>query len=47
MSNHSKALDRTEVATPQPTLDAVIEGGNRGIKEWVFERRAGMMQEML
>jgi hypothetical protein len=28
-------------------LDAVIEGRNRGIKEWEFQERAGMGQEML
>jgi hypothetical protein len=28
-------------------LDAAIEGRNRGIKEWEFQERAGMGQEML
>jgi hypothetical protein len=45
-SNSSKALDRTGVVPPRPTLDAVIEGRNSGIKEWKFQRRAGMGQEM-
>jgi len=35
------------VVTRQPTLDAVIEGRNRGIKEWKFQRRAGMGQKVL
>jgi hypothetical protein len=28
-------------------VDVVIEGMNRGIKEWEFQERAGMGQEML
>jgi hypothetical protein len=32
---------------PQPTLDAVIEGRNSCIKEWEFQERAGMGQEIL
>jgi len=28
-------------------VDVVIEGRNRGIKEWEFQERAGMGQEML
>jgi hypothetical protein len=28
-------------------LDAVIEGRNRGIKEWEFQEPAGMGQKML
>jgi hypothetical protein len=28
-------------------LDALIEGRNSGIKEWEFQERAGMGQEML
>jgi hypothetical protein len=36
-SNSSKALDRTGVVPPQPTLDAFIEGRNSGIKEWEFQ----------
>jgi hypothetical protein len=32
-SNSSKLVDRTGVVPPQPTLDAAIEGRNRGIKE--------------
>ena len=35
------------MVTLQPTLDAVIEGRNRGIKEWKFQRRAGMGQKVL
>ena len=35
------------MVTRQPTLDAVIEGRNRGIKEWKFQRRAGMGQKVL
>jgi hypothetical protein len=31
----------------QPTLDAVIEGSNSGIKEWELQERVGMGQEML
>jgi hypothetical protein len=46
-SYNSKALDRTSVVLQQPTLDAVIEGRNSGIKEWEFQERAGMGQEML
>jgi hypothetical protein len=34
-----------DVVLPQSTLDAVIEGRNRGIKE--FQKRAGMGQEMI
>ena len=37
----------TVVVLPQSTLDAVIEGRNRGIKEWEFQERAGVGQEML
>jgi len=33
---------RGEVLLPQPTLDAVLEGRNRGIKEWELQERAGM-----
>jgi hypothetical protein len=36
-----------EVVSPQPTLAAVIEGRDRGIKEWRLQRWAGMGQEML
>jgi hypothetical protein len=46
-SNSSKALDRTSVVLPQPTLDAVIEGRCSCIKEWKFQERAGMGQEKL
>jgi hypothetical protein len=46
-SNSSKALDRTSVVLPKPTLNAVIAGRNSGIKEWEFQERAGMEQEML
>ena len=35
------------VVLPQPTLDAVIEGRNRGIKECEFQERTGMGQAML
>ena len=41
-SNSSKALDRTGVVLPQPTLDAVIEGRSRSIKEWGIQERAGV-----
>jgi hypothetical protein len=37
-SSSSKTLDRTSVVSPQPTLAAVIEGRDRGIKEWQFRR---------
>jgi len=37
----------TVVVLPQSTLDAVIEGRNGGIKEWEFQERAGVGQEML
>ena len=45
--NCSEALDRESMATPQTTLDAVIESRNRGNKKWRFQRRAGMGQEVL
>jgi hypothetical protein len=35
------------VVLPQPTLDAVNEGRDSGIKEWEFQERAGMGQEVL
>ncbi len=37
-SSSSKALDRTRVVSPQPTLAAVVEGRNGSIKEWKFQR---------
>jgi hypothetical protein len=43
----SKALDRTGVVLPQQTLDAVVEGRNRGVKELEFQERTGIRQEML
>jgi hypothetical protein len=33
--------------TAKPTLDAVIEGRNRGRKEWKFQRRTGMGKAVL
>jgi hypothetical protein len=38
---------QTGVVLPQLTLDAVIEGRIRGVKECEFQERAGMGQEML
>jgi len=37
-SNNGKALDRASAIPPQPTLDAVIDGRNRSIKKWKFQK---------
>jgi hypothetical protein len=44
---HTSHVPPRTMVLPQPTLDAVIEGRNRGIKEWELQERTGVRQEML
>jgi hypothetical protein len=45
----TKLLPQSTLAAvlPQSTVAAVIEGRNIGVKEWEFQERAGMGQEIL